>query len=194
MTTVTEALDHYHKCYNNATYQAAQIALVRDLCGVDQTHTHATLEVALRSEPVHHLANLLINVCLEISGHPMHQGQHTLLMRALVAAQVSSETVHLISQHIKKFEVTGGTFAANLESGVLVLLHLRDINVNSAAEEANKLHSSAGSATREVLYAVNTLLRLANMLLKGEGDEAYRQEKLTEAERYLAYAKNDLTK
>jgi hypothetical protein len=192
MISATEALKHYNSQYKNATYRAVQVALVRDLTSAYQASEPKLLEIALRTEPILDILNLLTDVCLEIVGHPDLQGRRERLIRALADAQVSEETVRLMGQHMENFETMGSLFSADFENATLVLLKIQALNIHAAAQLASVLHSVAGNAAHELLCATDALLQLTSLLLKGESSETYKLEKLQKAERYLAYAKEHL--
>lgn len=62
MISATEALKHYNSHYKNASYQAVQVTLVRDLTNAYQASEPKLLEIALRTEPIRGILNLLTDI------------------------------------------------------------------------------------------------------------------------------------
>lgn len=194
MNTPTEALQHYHARYNNATFRAVQEALVRDLSTPYQANTPALQDMVLKTEPIHSLLNLLTDVCLEISGHPEKVGRRERLIRALGEAVVSEEVVRLMGSHLENFEDEGSVFSADFENATLALLQIGRMNLYSPKAHASLIHSKAGNAANALIAAAESLLQVAKLLLVGEPSKTYLNEKLQDAEQHLSYAKEAIQK
>lgn len=187
-----QAYTHYNSHYNNETYKAVQVALVRDLWGAPADER--SLEVALKIEPIHGLLNLLTDVCLELSGHPEMAGRRDRLIRALVDAQVSPEVVRQMGQHMENFELDGSIFSADFENTTLALLQIEQINLYPAKTHTSTIHSQAGNAANDLIASAEYLLQVAKLLLMGEPSQVYMNEKMRQAERHLGYAKDAMQK
>ena len=194
MTSTTEALKHYNSHYNNETYHAAQVSLVRDLCGTYQASEPKLLEIALRTQPIHGILTLLTDVCLEISGHPEMLGRRERLIRAVADAQASEETVRLMGQHMENFEAVGSLFSADFENTALALLRLETIDFTTAKAHTATIHSPAGNVANDLIASAEYLLQVAKLVLAGEPSQVYIGEKLHQAERHLGYAKEQMHK
>ena len=192
MTSIADALKHYNSRYNNASYTKIQLTLVQNLSGHSYINNPELLDQTLRTEPIHTIVNLVTDACLEISGHPNYTGRHKQLIHALLDANVSTETMSSIREHMSHFESDNNTFSTDFENAVLILFSIRKLDIRSLAQLASTLHSTTGQATYELLHVANAALELGSILLKGEQSETYKLEKLQHLERYLTYAQHHL--
>ena len=177
-------MTHYHAHYNNDTYQAIQIAVVRDLCGAYQPQEPKLLERALALTEINTLLNLVTDVALEVSGHPDMVGRRERLLRAILNAGFSETTVHRMGEHFENFVVSGSTYSTDFENSAIAALRVHagmDI-VYGMTSHTSDIHSKTGNAAHQMLWAAYHLLRTAELLLSGEPSAAYINEQIHAAE------------
>lgn len=194
-TRVNAAMAHYHAHYNNGTYQAIQISVVRDLCGAYQAQEPKLLERALALTEVNALMNLVTDVALEASGHPDMIGRRDRLLRAILNARLSEETVHRIGEHIENFLEADSPFSTDFEYHATAALrvHTGLASVENMTTYTSDIHSKAGNAAHHMLRAAYHLLRSAELILVGEPSAAYVNEQMRSAERHMADGQQFLT-
>jgi len=193
---VTAAMTHYHAHYNNDTYQAIQIAVVRDLCGAYQAQEPKLLERALALPEINTLMNLVTDVALEASGHPDMVGRQGRLLRAILTAGLSETTVHRMGEHFENFVPSGSSFSTDFEHCATAALrvHAGLEAVYSMTTQTSDIHSKAGNAAHQMLWAAYHLFRTAELLLSGESSAAYINEQIHAAERRMADGQQFLDK
>ncbi len=185
---VDAAMTHYHAHYNNDTYQAIQIAVVRDLCGAYQAQEPKLLERALALTEINALLNLVTDVALEASGHPDMVGRRERLLRAILNAGLSETTVHRMGEHFENFVVSDSTFSPDFENSAIAVLRVHEglEVVYSMTTQTSDIHSKVGNAAHQMLWAAYHLLRTSELLLSGEPSAAYINEQIHAAERRMA--------
>jgi|GEM_PF-2963740 len=185
---VDAAMTHYHAHYNNATYQAIQIAVVRDLCGAYQAQEPKLLERALALTEINALLNLVTDVALEVSVHPDMVGRQGRLLRAILNAHLSETTVRRMGEHFENFVVSDSTFSPDFEHCATAALrvHAGLEAVYSMTTQTSDIHSKAGNAAHQMLWAAYHLLRTSELLLSGEPSAVYINEQIHAAERRVA--------
>jgi len=185
---VDAAMTHYHAHYSNDTYQAIQIAVVRDLCGAYQAQEPKLLERALALTEINTLLNLVTDVALEASGHPDMVGRQGRLLRAILNAHLSETTVHRIGEHFENFVPSGNSFSTDFEHCATAALrvHAGLEGVYGITTQTSDIHSKAGNAAHQMLWAAYHLLRASELLLSGEPSAAYINEQIHAAERRTA--------
>jgi len=190
------ALKHYNSHYNNETYGAVQVSLVRDLCGSYQADDPKLLEIALGYRQISEILALLTAVCLEISGYPQMEGRRERLITALAVTNISGDTVRLMSQHMEDFEETGSQFSADFENTTLALLCLQKIDLSLAKAYAGAIHNSAGTSANDLIVSASYQLELAKRILGGgrPPSQEFIGEMLHQADRHFAGAMSKLLK
>ena len=175
MTDKTQALKTYHARYNNTTYQAVQTAILTDLNTDD-----------LASEPTHTLLNLVIDACLEITGHPLMTGRGKTLIAVMLTNKLNANTVETIAAHLANFDATA---ADDWKHTVLVLQRIDTVNLAAIKSHTSAIHGAEGNAADHLMTAAANLLHLARLTLLNEPSASYQREKLSAAEWSLAAAK-----
>ncbi len=173
--TENDALQAYHAHYNNATYQAVQAAVTAELNTDD-----------LASEPAHTILNLVIDACLEITGHPLMTGRGKKLIAVMLTNKLSADTVETIAAHLANFDATA---AADWKHTALALQQIYALNLAAIKSHTSAIHGAEGNAADHLMTAAANLLHLARLTLLNEMSNTYKREKLSAAERYLEYAK-----
>jgi len=191
-----DALNHYNSHYNNETYRAVQVSLVRDLCGSYQADDPKLLEIALGYRQISEILALLTAVCLEISGYPEMEGRRERLITALAVTNISEETVRLMGQHMEDFEAAGSQFSADFENTMLALLCLQKIDVSLAKAYAGAIHNSAGTSANDLIVSASYQIELAKLLLGGgrPPSQAFIGDMLRQADRHFGDAMSKLLK
>lgn len=189
-TTAEQAYQHYHKYYNNETFHAAQVALVRDLAGAYQADEPKLLERALKIEPFVKILNLLTDTCLEISGHPDMAGRRERLMVELAHARVTRETVWKMFQHMQYFEDDDACpFSSAFKDAMLAIVQIKAVDLTYARALTGEMDTPAGRAAHALIASVEYLLRLTVDLLTGKPLQGYYDAQLRAAEQRIATAK-----
>ena len=184
--TENDALQTYHARYNNTTYRAVQTAIVTELHGELIASQPVLLDEALASEPTHTILNLVIDACLEITGHPLMTGRGKTLIAVMLTHKLSANTVETIAAHLANFDATA---ADDWRHTTLALLAIRRADVAAIKSHTAAIHGSEGNAADHLIAAADALLTLAHLTLIGERSASYKREKLSAAERLLATAK-----
>ena len=184
------ALVRYQAQYNNETYQAVQIAMIGDLYGEAFAEDVAIRETLLDKLEPNLLMNLVTDTALTICGYPYPQDKRQTLVNAALQHDLSPETIRLMSQHLENFETEGGHFSADFENTALTLLKIGAVRTELAGGIAvsSALHGTKGRAAHYLLKAAAAFLHTAELLLKGESNQTYLNEKLMQGANGLADA------
>ena len=190
------ALVRYQAQYNNETYQTVQIAVISDLYGEAFAVDAATRETLLDKEVPNLLMNLLTDTALSMCGYPYPQDKRQTLVNAALQQNLSAETIRLMSQHLENFEVEGDYFSADFENTALTLLKVGAIRTELAGgiSVSSAIHGTKGRAAHYLLKVVVAFLHTAELLLKGENNQSYVNEKLMQAASGLADALIEMQK
>ena len=173
--TENNALQTHHARYNNTTYQAVQAAILADLNTDD-----------LASEPTHMILNLVIDACLESTGHPLMTGRGKKLIAVMLTNKLSADTVETVAAHLANFDATA---AADWKHTTLALQRIDAVNLAAIKSHTSAIHGADGNAADHLITAAANLLHLARLTLLNEPAESYQREKLSAAEWSLATAK-----
>jgi diacylglycerol kinase len=182
-----QALERYHHAYRNDLYQAIQITIVADICGVYQAREPKLLERALSVEPMYGILNLITDTGLEFCGHPLMKGRLQHLINALVTEAISSETVQLLAQFFATFD-NANSLSAEFSHITLALLMLRELRsaISRVTDHTAQIHSVEGNQAHDLVSSAELLVQVADVLLKGETDSGYLQQKVSKAKRLLS--------
>jgi hypothetical protein len=184
------ALVRYQAQYNNETYQAVQTAVIGDLCGEAFAVDAATRETLLDKEVPNLLMNLLTDTALSMCGYPYTQDKRQFLVNEALQHNLSAKTIRVMSQHLENFEAEGGHFSADFENAALTLLKIAAVRTELAGgiSVSSAIHGTKGRAAHHLLKAAAAFLHTAELLLKGENNQAYLNEKLMQGASGLADA------
>jgi hypothetical protein len=190
------ALVRYQAQYNNETYQAVQTDVIGDLYGEAFAVDAATRETLLNKEVPSLLMNLLTDTALSICGYPYPQDKRQLLVNTALQHNLSAKTIRLMSQHLENFEAEGGHFSANFENTALTLLKVGAIRTDLAGgiSVSSAIHGTKGRAAHYLLKAAAAFLHTAELLLKGENNQTYLNEKMMQGASGLADALIEMQK
>ena len=190
------ALVRYQAQYNNETYQAVQIAVIGDLYGEAFAVDATTRETLLDKEVPNLLMNLLTDTALSMCGYPYTQNKRQTLVNAALQHNLSAKTIRLMSQHLENFEADGEHFSADFENTALSLLEIATVRAEllEVVAVSSAIHGTKGRAAHYLLKAAAAFLHTAELLLKGENNQAYLNEKLMQGASGLADALIEMQK
>jgi hypothetical protein len=140
--------------------------------------------------------NLLTDTALSMCGYPYTQDKRQTLVNTALQHNLSAQTIRLMSQHLENFEAAGGHFSADFENTALTLLKVTAIQTELAKviSISSATHGTKGRAAHYLLKAATAFLHTAELLLKGENNQTYLNEKLMQGASGLADALIEMQK
>lgn len=151
------ALDHYHACYRNETYQAFRAALTTDF----------HLRNGFTESDAIGWMNWLTDAALSVSGHPYYADSAQRFAVELGQADASIETIRAAITHLRSFEQTGQQLVDDVEVTALLVkvLERAPHHLPTAIESATVGHLPQHRAAVHLLLAADFLIRTAHIVL-----------------------------